>query len=163
MNHITFDDFDTWCKTQPEFIRTHAFFNEAEYFEEEGARFFKGDYHTDLLSVSPCVVVEGNLTTDTFTWDYDCGLLVVTGNLHCKHFQLPVWAVIGGNLHAETVQINSCCDFALHVGGDLIAQSVIEDGHCIEVVGDIRAAVIESRVNHISTRGVTLPRVGLTD
>lgn len=51
---------------------------------------------------------------------------------------------------AESVQIDSGCDYWLTVGGDIHANSVIEDGHCIKVLGKIYAPTIKSFLNELT-------------
>ena len=164
MKRIDFEDFDQWCEQQSEFLQEHAFFDPAEHFEEEGVLFHEGDLTVQDLSVAPCVVVTGDLHVQgRITAEFECGLLVVAGSLHCREFTFRMDTIVGGDMHADRVQVDSGCDSALRVAGALYADSVIEDGHCIEVLGPIHSQHIESRLNLLSTQGVTVPRTGRPD
>lgn len=159
MEKITFDQYDEWSEKHPGIISEEGFFDDAYAFEEEGVDFYDGDLSVGVLDVSPCVVVDGNLeVTEEFTYQFERGLLVVNGNLKCKNFDFPFPTVVTGHLHAESVRIDSGCDYWLTVGGDIHANSVIEDGHCIKVLGQIFSPVIKSRVNELTVGGKRIER-----
>ncbi len=159
MHRISFDDYDDWADKQSEELEEFAFFDPAEHFEEEGVQFHQGSVQLATLDVSPCVVIDGDLIVDgPITYGFDCGLLVVNGNLTCDVFNFPFSAYIAGDLNAKSVDIDSGCDYYLKVGGTINANSVIERGHCIEVAGAINAPVIKSMMNVISVNGVHVAR-----
>ena len=159
MHKISFDEYDDWTETQSEALEQFAFFDAAEHFAEQGVQFHQGCLQLATLDVSPCVVIDGDLIVDgPISYAFDCGLLVVTGNLTCDVFDFPFSAYIAGDLNAKSVDIDSCCDYYLTVGGNINANSVIERGHCIEVAGAINAPVIKSMMNVISVNGVHVAR-----
>jgi hypothetical protein len=160
MKKISFEAFDQWVENIDGVIAEEAFFNESEHFEDEGVQFHEGDLHVATLETAPCVVVNGNLTVDgTIQSSFDCGLLVVNGDLRCDHFTYSFNAVISGSLFAETIDVNSLNDFGLVVGGNIVANSVIERGHFIRVIGRIESPVVKSMMNQVTANGVTYPRV----
>jgi hypothetical protein len=164
MRKITFDEFYAWTQSQSGIVAEEAFLDESDEFEDEGVQFHKGDLTVDNLMIGACLVVEGNLTvTGNIRHEYDVGLLVVTGNLTCQEFTFSLTAVIAGNLIADVVDVNSLNDYSLHVGGDLIAQSVTERGHYTVVRGEIKAPLVRSMMNEIRSRSKVYPRVPYVD
>lgn len=159
MNRISFDELNQWTERQGGIISDEGFFDAEEAFEEEGVQFHQGDYSVNTLNVSPCVVVDGNLeVSDEITWEFERGLLIVNGDMRCKTFDFPFAAVITGNLYAEQIRINSCCDYYLTVGGDVHAKSLIEDGHCITVKGEANSPFIRSYVHILNIGGQQIER-----
>jgi hypothetical protein len=160
MKKISFEAFDQWVKDSDGIIAEEAFFNESEHFEDEGVHFHEGDLHVAILEIAPCVVVNGDLTVDDdIVNEFDCGLLVVNGDLRCHDFTYSCDTVISGSLFAETIDVNSLNDYSLVVGGNIVANSVIERGHHIRVVGRIESSVIKSMMNSVTANGVTYPNV----
>ncbi|WP_157313912.1 hypothetical protein [Chitinibacter sp. GC72] len=159
MKNIDFETMNEWINQQGGLIQKEAFFEEEDAFEEEGAQFYQGNLSVDTLSVSPCVVIDGNLeVADEITWDFDVGLLVVKGDLRCKTFDFALNAVISGNLYASEINIGSDCDYQLSVGGDVYATSIIENGHSIEIHGQAFCSEIVSKLNHLSIGGKVISR-----
>ena len=159
MGKITFEELDQWQESQSGVVNEEGFFDDGEFFEEEGVQFHKGDLRVANLEVAPCVVVDGNLIVEgEINYPFDRGLLVVTGDLKCQHFSFPFPTVVAGNLYADTIRVDSGCDYWLTVGGDIHANSVIEDGHCIKVIGLIHAPVVKSYKNELTVNGKTIPR-----
>lgn len=170
MKKISFNELDEWAATQDPFIAKYAAYYEDHLFEkgEEAGQnwveFHEGDLHVDTLLISPFLVVNGNLTvTEKITYDWDCGLLVVTGDLRVPTFSYPFSTAIKGNLLVDKVEVNSGCDYYLWVDGDLHADAVIERGHVIEVNGDIHAPVVKSMMNYISAKGQVYEQVPYED
>ncbi len=160
MKRISFDAFDQWVENLDSDVADDMFFDESEHFEEEGVQFHAGDLHIESLETAPCVVIDGNLTVDgQISNAFDCGLLVVNGNLHCRDFTYSCNTVITGHLFAETIDVNSLNDYALVVGGNIVAKSVVERGHNIRVVGVIDSPVVKSMMNEITANGAAYPRV----
>jgi hypothetical protein len=149
MKKISFEAFDQWVKDSDGIIAEEAFFNESEHFEDEGVHFHEGDLHVAILEIAPCVVVNGDLTVDDdIVNEFDCGLLVVNGDLRCHDFTYSCDTVISGSLFAETIDVNSLNDYSLVVGGNHI-----------RVVGRIESSVIKSMMNSVTANGVTYPNV----
>ncbi len=149
MKRITVGEMFDWSETQSSYIRDNIVYDEYDDPDEMDVDLYEGDYQTDTLVLNPCVVVEGNLTVNNITWKCDCGLLVVTGDLRCKNFSYPYTTVVGGNIYADDISVNSGCDYGLYVGKNIYAGSVIEKGHSIKVKGRIHASVIRSEMNRI--------------
>jgi len=159
MERISFEEYDKWLERHSGVIGEYGFFDAEDAFEEEGVQFHKGNLSVGSLDVSPCVVVDGDLEiTGSITYSFDRGLLVVNGNLRCNDFFFPFPTVVAGNLYAANVKIDSGCDYWLTVGGDIHAKSVIEDGHCIKVLGNIHSPDIKSFVNELTIGGKKIPR-----
>ena len=157
MEKITFEEFDQWQESQSGVVNEEGFFDDGEFFEEEGVQFHKGDLRVANLEVAPCVVVDGNLIIDgEINSPFDQGLLVVTGDLRCQHFSFRFQTVVAGNLYADTIRVDSGCDYALTIGGDIHANSVIEAGHCITVKGHIYSPIIETS-HYLSVNGIKMP------
>ena len=105
MNSISFAAFDEWLSRQPELIQEHAFFDEADAFEDIGVQFHTGDWTGEVLTAAPVTVIDGNVSVGKISWDYDLGLLLITGNLHCEHIgRLGIDLVVGGDLIAKTCE-----------------------------------------------------------
>ena len=157
MEKITFEEFDQWQESQSGVVSEDGFFDDADVFEEEGVQFHHGDLRVANLEVAPCVVVDGNLIVDgEINYPFDRGLLVVTGDLKCQHFSFPFPTVVAGSLYANTVEVDSGCDYWLTVGGDIHANSVVEAGHCIKVSGHIYSPIIKSW-HYLSVNGIRTP------
>ena len=107
MNTISFAELDEWLSRQPELIQEHAFFDEADAFEDIGVQFHTGDWTGEVLTAAPVTVIDGNVSVGKISWDYDLGLLLVTGDLHCEHIgRLGIDLVVGGDLIAKSLCLN---------------------------------------------------------
>lgn len=159
MERISFEEYNEWSDSHAGIIKDEGFFDDEDVFAEEGVQFHQGNLSVVSLDVSPCVVVDGDLEiSGEIAYAFERGLLVVNGNLKCNNFSFPFPTVVTGNLYAESVHVDSGCDYWLTVGGDIHANSVIEEGHCIKVQGKIHAPIIKSFVNEISIGGKKLDR-----
>jgi hypothetical protein len=154
MNTLSFAEFESWADRQPKLIRENAIFDEAEAFENEAVRFYKGDLMVDELTVSPVTVIDGNVSTQKIVCGYETGLLVVTGNLTCEHIgRMWINTVIGGNLNAKSICANTMNDCALIVGGNLACDFFAEYGCYVEVHGKIMCPKALSLMNEVTARG----------
>lgn len=155
MMSMTFDEFDAWAGTQAPLIQEQAFFNEAEHFEDIGARYHKGDLAVDSIMVAPVTVIEGNLTARAIDYDFDVGILVVTGDLDIAHIDPPlsISIVVGGNLTAKSVCIDTLNDYYLFVGGDIVCDHFAELGCSVEVSGKIVCPVVWNQSNTVTAHG----------
>ena len=159
MKKISFEEYNKWADTHSGIIGEYGFFDDEDAFEEDGVQFHEGNLSVDILDVSPCVVIDGNLEIkDEITYQYERGLLVVNGDLTCQTFDFPFPAVVTGNIRAKNVCIDSGCDYWLIVGGDIRADSVIENGHSIKVIGNVYSPVIKSIVNELIVSGNKIER-----
>ncbi len=157
MQKISFEQYDDWSNNQVEIIVEDGFFDAEDAFAEEGVQFHEGNLAVDTLDVSPCVVVDGDLeVAGDISYAFERGLLVVKGNLKCKVFSFPFPTVVTGNVYAESINIDSGCDYWLTVGGDVYAESVIENGHQIKILGNVYAPIIKSYMNELVIGGKKL-------
>lgn len=153
MKKISFEEFEEWLEEQSAFVQRHSFFDAQENFETEDVQFHKGDAKVETLSLAPCVVIEGDLDVGNITWEFDCGLLVVTGDLVCETFDTPFNVIVGGNLIAQDICVNSGNDYALCVGGDIHAETFIENGHYTTVGGKLKAPIVVLLHNVVEAEG----------
>jgi hypothetical protein len=159
MKIISFEEYNEWSENHAGIISEDGFFDDEDVFEEEGVQFHIGNLSVNSLDVSPCVVVDGDLEiAEDITYQFERGLLVVNGNLKCKNFSFPFPTVVTGNIYADSIHVDSGCDYWLTVGGDIHAKSVIEDGHCIKVLGEIHSPIIKSFVNELTIGGKKIER-----
>ena len=150
MNSISFAAFDEWLSRQPELIQEHAFFDEADAFEDIGVQFHTGDWTGEVLTAAPVTVIDGNVSVGKISWDYDLGLLLITGNLHCEHIgRLGIDLVVGGKLIAKTLCLNTLNDHALIVGGDIRSDYLAEFGCYVKAQGQIICPKVLSLMNDI--------------
>ena len=154
MHTMTFTELDGWVAQQSPLIQAHAFFDAAEHFDDEGVQFHRGDLVVDSLVVSPVTVIDGNAVTSEIAYDYDVGLLVVTGNLTCDHIgRLAFDVVVGGSLYAKTICANTLNSYGLYVGGDIRCDVFAEFGCYTEVQGKIHCARVLSLMNEVVAKG----------
>ena len=152
---MSYDDFDAWAETQAPLIQEYAFFNEAEEFDDVPAQFHKGDLVVDEIMVAPVTVIEGNLTARSLSYDYEVGILVVTGDLNIDHIDAPrsISIVVGGNLNAQSVCVNTLNDYELVVGGDIVCDYFAEFGCYVEVHGKIVCPIVWNACNVVKAHG----------
>lgn len=153
MDKISFEAFDAWVATQSEFIQREAFFDEAEHFLDEGVQFHDGNLVVGKLEVSPVTVIDGDLTVEELEIPFDVGLLVVRGNLNCTHLHRTKGVVVGGNLNAQSVCLNTLNDYALMVGGDVNCNFFSEFGCYVEIQGKLRCPKAISLLNEVVAHG----------
>ncbi len=154
MQRIAYAAFDEWASRQAAPLCERAFFNDAAAFEEEQVHFHQGDLEIDTLMVAPVTVIDGNLTVRKIDYAYDTGLLVVSGNVICQHLgRMTIDVVIGGDLRATTLCLNTLNDYSLFVGGDLHADFLSEHGAQVEVRGKIVCPTVLSLMNEIVAHG----------
>ncbi len=154
MNRISFAEFDAWTTRQARLIRDNAFFDAAHAFEDEGVMFHQGDLVVDELMVAPVTVIDGNVSARKIGYPYDVGLLVVTGNLTCEHIgRMSFDVIVGGDLHAQSVCVNTSNDYLLRVGGDITCDFFSEYGCAVEVQGRIICPRVLSLMNEVVAHG----------
>lgn len=154
MNRISFADFDAWTTRQARLIQENAFFDAAHAFEDEGVMFHQGDLVVDELMVAPVTVIDGNVSARKIGYPYDVGLLVVTGNLTCEHIgRMSFDVIVGGDLHAQSVCVNTSNDYLLRVGGDITCDFFSEYGCAVEVQGRIICPRVLSLMNEVVAHG----------
>ncbi len=154
MNTISFAALDEWLSRQPELIQEHAFFEEADAFEDIGVQFHTGDWTGEVLTAAPVTVIDGNVTVGKISWDYDLGLLLITGDLHCEHIgRLGIDLVVGGKLIAKTLCLNTLNDHALIVGGDIRSDYLAEFGCYVKAQGQIICPKVLALMNDIVADG----------
>ena len=154
MNRISFAEFDAWTTRQARLIRDNAFFDAAHAFEDEGVMFHQGDLVVDELMVAPVTVIDGNVSARKIGYPYDVGLLVVTGNLTCEHIgRMSFDVIVGGDLHAQSVCVNTSNDYLLRVGGDITCDFFSEYGCAVEVQGRIICPKVLSLMNEVVAHG----------
>ena len=154
MNTISFAELDEWLSRQPELIQDHAFFDEADAFEDVRVQFHAGDWTGEVLTAAPVTVIDGNVTAGKISWDYDLGLVLITGDLHCEHIgRLGIDLVVGGDLIAKTLCLNTLNDHALIVGGDLRCDYLAEFGCQVKVQGKITCPQVLSLMNEVVAGG----------
>ena len=154
MNTISFAALDEWLSRQPELIQDHAFFDEADAFEDIGVQFHTGDWTGEVLTAAPVTVIDGNVSVGKISWDYDLGLLLITGDLHCEHIgRLGIDLVVGGKLIAKTLCLNTMNDHALIVGGDIRSDYLAEFGCYVKAQGQIICPKVLSLMNDIVADG----------
>ncbi|UOD27599.1 hypothetical protein INH39_19010 [Massilia violaceinigra] len=154
MQLISYDAFEDWASRQSPLLCERAFFNDAAAFDEERVHFHQGDLETDTLMVAPVTVIDGNLTVRKIDYAYDTGLLVVSGNVVCQHLgRMHIDVVIGGDLRAKTLCLNTLNDYSLFVGGDLHAGFLSEHGAHVDVRGKIVCPTVLSLMNEIVAHG----------
>lgn len=154
MNRISFADFDAWTTRQARLILENAFFDAAHAFEDEGVMFHQGDLVVDELMVAPVTVIDGNVSARKIGYPYDVGLLVVTGNLTCEHIgRMSFDVIVGGDLHAQSVCVNTSNDYLLRVGGDITCDFFSEYGCAVEVQGRIICPRVLSLMNEVVAHG----------
>lgn len=154
MNRISFAEFDAWTTRQARLIQENAFFDAAHAFEDEGVMFHQGDLVVDELMVAPVTVIDGNVSARKIGYPYDVGLLVVTGNLTCEHIgRMSFDVIVGGDLHAQSVCVNTSNDYLLRVGGDITCDFFSEYGCAVEVQGRIICPRVLSLMNEVVAHG----------
>lgn len=154
MNRISFADFDAWATRQARLIQENAFFDAAHAFEDEGVMFHQGDLVVDELMVAPVTVIDGNVSARKIGYPYDVGLLVVTCNLTCEHIgRMSFDVIVGGDLHAQSVCVNTSNDYLLRVGGDITCDFFSEYGCAVEVQGRIICPRVLSLMNEVVAHG----------
>ena len=154
MNRISFAEFDAWTTRQARLIRDNAFFDAAHAFEDEGVMFHQGDLVVDELMVAPVTVIDGNVSARKIGYPYDVGLLVVSGNLTCEHIgRMSFDVIVGGDLHAQSVCVNTSNDYLLRVGGDITCDFFSEYGCAVEVQGRIICPRVLSLMNEVVAHG----------
>ncbi len=156
---MEFNEFNNWVKKQESnLLSEYAFFDENYIMDGDYVEFYEANSTIKELKISTCVLVDGNLTIENgIIPKFESGLLVVNGDLHCKKFNFPYQTVISGNLYAETIDVDSSCDYYIAVGGDIICETIIERGHSIEVSGEIKANKVYS-FNNVKDKNQTYPR-----
>ncbi|WP_462390654.1 hypothetical protein [Acidovorax sp. Q11] len=116
--------------------------------------FHQGDLVVDELMVAPVTVIDGNVSARKIGYPYDVGLLVVTGNLTCEHIgRMSFDVIVGGDLHAQSVCVNTSNDYLLRVGGDITCDFFSEYGCAVEVQGRIICPRVLSLMNEVVAHG----------
>ena len=154
MQTITFSEFDTWLEGQHALVREHAWFEHAEHFDGAQVHFYRGDLNVDTLTAAPVLVVEGNVTAQSISHEYDVGLIVVTGDLTCAHIgALSIDLIVGGNLKAQSICANTGNDHILIVGGDIVSDYFSEYGCYVEAQGKIICPQVLNQMNEVIAHG----------
>jgi hypothetical protein len=114
---------------------------ELESFSEMSSiLLYEGDTElTTLLVGKDIILVNGNLTVTDYIQDcngVDTSLLIVLGDVTCKNVITLSGMFVTGDLHvAYTILGDSLCDYALTVGGNLKARTILNGGHVFEAFG----------------------------
>ncbi len=130
---------------------------------------YDGDTELQALLVGrDIVIVNGNLTVTDYIQDcqgVDTSLLIVLGNVTCRNLITLSGMFITGNLHVEhTVLGDSLCDYALNVGGDLKARTILNGGHFFEIRGTTAADYILNANGKVNDKnGVVKPNLADSD
>ena len=130
---------------------------------------YTGDTELPDLNVgNDIAIVDGNLTVAGLIQDcvkVDASLLIVLGDVACRNFITLSSIFITGNLNINNIVLgDSLGDYALKVGGDLTARTVMEGGHWFEITGE--ATVEHLFHSHGSVRdknGVLKPNLADSD
>jgi hypothetical protein len=118
----------------------------------------------DLAVGGDTVIVNGNLTISGTLEDcegVDSSLLIVLGNVTCKNLITLSGIFITGHLNVTNAILgDSLCDYALHVGGDLKAGTIIEGGHWFKVQGEAQVDYLfNSHCNLEDKNGIVKPNL----
>lgn len=154
MKTITFDEFDQWVARQSPFIQTEAFFDDADEFGKYGVAYHQGDLVQESVMVAPVTVIEGNLDVRKIDYQFNTGVLVVTGNLVCPSIaRMDITIITGGDLTARTLCLDTLNDFGLFVGGDIRSDYFAEFGCSVEVQGKIVCPKVLNLMNTVIAHG----------
>jgi hypothetical protein len=77
---ISFSESDAWMDATSQFICRNAHFDHADYLKEEGVIFHPDDLVLDSMTLTPCAIVDGNLTVSSVTSHGRRARLVVSDN-----------------------------------------------------------------------------------
>lgn len=154
MHRISCEAFDDWASRLAAPLRERAVFNDADPGDVEQVRFHQGDLERDTILVGPLTVIDGNLSVRKIAYACDTGLLLVTGKLSCPQLgRMRIDVVVGGDLHANTLCLNTLNDYSLFVGGDLHCDFFSEYGCHVEVAGKIVCPAVLSLMNKVVAHG----------
>ena len=139
-------------------VALQAHESEEDDFRPAEIRFCDGDFELDELAAScDCLIVNGNLHVRGLLetcHEVEEGALIVLGNVTAGNVIVhDSWCVISGNFHAGHVYANSSNNCGMVVGGNVQAESLVEFGQHIHVMGDVQTDLVLSGMNQIQTDG----------
>ena len=159
MKVLTYPAYEAWLGSQSAWLQAQGHYDDDECDDpvEEyvnGVVFYSGNQCLDVISPAPMTVVDGDLVVNQLSHEFNSGKLVVTGNLRVPTItRMDIDIVVGGDLHAHMLCLNTSNDYGLSVGGDLMCDYFAEYGCHVEVGGKIICPLVLNMMNSIRARG----------